>query len=57
MLSCCLKHKRNTESKNPKIVKTKNGKIMVSSNCAVWGSKKSRFVKEQKAKELLNMIS
>ena len=27
-----------------------NGRIMVSSNCVVCGSEKSRFIKEQEAK-------
>ena len=40
----------------PNVVKTKNGKIMVSSNCAVCGRKKSKFLKEQEAKGLLNII-
>ena len=38
MLSCCLKCRKNTESENPKVVKTKNGRIMLSSNCTVCGS-------------------
>ena len=50
MLSYCLKCRKN------KAVKTKNGRIMLSSNCAVCGSKKSRFIKEQEAKGLLSMI-
>ena len=49
MLSYCLKCRKNTESKNPKIVKTKNGRIMILSNCAVCNSKKARFIKEQEA--------
>ena len=57
MLSYCLKCKRYTESKNPKVVKTKNERIMVLSNCAVCDSIKFRFIKEQEAKGLLNMIS
>ena len=57
MLSYCLKCKRYTESKNPKVVKTKNERIMVLSNCAVCDSIKLRFIKEQEAKGLLNMIS
>ena len=28
---------KNTESKNPMVLKTKNRKIMVSSNCVVGG--------------------
>ena len=42
MLPCCLKCRKNTEIKNPKVVKTKNGRIMLASNCAVSDSKKSR---------------
>ena len=53
MLSCCLKYTRNTESKNPKVVKTKNGKIMLLLNCAVCSSKKSGFIKEQETSGLL----
>ena len=33
MLSYCLKCRKNTESKNLKIVRTKNGRIMLVSNC------------------------
>ena len=51
MLSCCLKCKENTESKNPRVVN--KGRIMVSSNCVVCGSKKSKFIKEQEAKGFL----
>ena len=44
MLSYCIK---NTENKNPKVVRTKNGRIMVLSKCEVCDSKKSNFIKEQ----------
>ena len=40
MLSYCLKHRKNTGSKNPEFVKTKNRRIMVSSKCELRGSKK-----------------
>ena len=56
MLSYCLKCWRNTESKNQKIVKTKKGKIMLLSKCAVCDSKKSRFMKEKEASELLSSL-
>ena len=45
---------KNTEIKNPKLVKIKDGGIMVSSNCAVWGSKKSKFFKEQETSGILS---
>ena len=35
MLSYCLKCKKKIESKNPRFVKTENGKIMLLSNCAL----------------------
>ena len=54
MLSYCLKCRKNTESKNPKIIKTKNGRIMLFLKCAMCGSKKSKFIKEQKASVLLS---
>ena len=50
MLSHCLKCKKNTESINPKVLKTINGKGMILSTCAICGSKKSKFIKEQQAK-------
>ena len=40
MLSYCLKCRKKTESKNPKVVKTKNERIMFSSDFAVCHSKK-----------------
>ena len=50
ILTYCLKCKRNTENKDAKMVKTKNGRIALSSKCAICDSKKSRFMKEQEAK-------
>ena len=56
MLSCCLKCRWNKENKNPKVVKTKKGRIMLLSNCAVCGSKKSEFIKEHDASGLLSSL-
>ena len=56
MLSYCLKCKKYTESINPKISKTTNGKAMILSICAICGSKKSKFIKEQQAKGLLSNL-
>ena len=56
MGSCCLKCKKNTENIDPKISSTSNGKAMILSNCAVCGSKKSRFIKHQETKELLSKL-
>ena len=46
MLSYCLKCRKNTESKNTKVVKTKNGRIMLLSKCG----------KEQEASGLLSSL-
>ena len=56
MLSYCLKCRRNTESINAKVSKTTNGKAMILSTCAICGSKKSKFIKEQEAKGLLSNL-
>ena len=56
MLSYCLKCKKSTESINPKVSKTTNGKTMILSKCAVCGNKKSKFIKEQQAKGLLSNL-
>ena len=53
MLSYCLKCRKNTESKNPKVARTKNGRIMLLSKCAVWDSEKSKFIKQEEATGLL----
>ena len=47
LLYYCLKCRKNTESKNPKVAKTKNGRIMLLSKCAVRDSKNSKFIKDQ----------
>ena len=56
MLSYCFKCKKNTESINPKVSKTTNGKTIILSACAISGSKKSKFIKEQQAKGLLSNL-
>ena len=53
MLLYCLKYRKNLESKNPKVLKGKNGKIMLVSKCVVCDSKKLEFIKEQEASGLL----
>ena len=38
------------------MVKTKNNRLLMHSKCSVYGTKKSRFGKEQDAKGLLNYL-
>ena len=56
MKSYCLKCKKDTENINPKVSKTSNNRIIVLSKCAICGSKKSRFIKNQEAKGLLGNL-
>ena len=39
----CSKCRKNIESKNPKVVRTKNGRIMPLSNCVICDSKKNEI--------------
>ena len=56
MKSYCLKCRKDTENINPKVSDTSNGRTMVLSECAMCGSKKSRFIKNQEAKGLLSNL-
>ena len=56
MLSYCLKCKKNTESIDPKVSATSNGKTIILSNCAICASKISQFIKNQEAKGLLSNL-
>ena len=56
-MSYCLKcKKKNTESIDPKVSATSNGKTMTLSKCAICGSKKAKFIKKQEAKALLSNL-
>ena len=44
MLTYCLKCKKYNEYRC-KMIKTKNGRFVLSSKCAICGSKKSKFVR------------
>ena len=52
MLSYRLKSRKNTESKNQQVARTKNGRKILLSKCTVYNSKKSKFIKQQEAKGL-----
>ena len=41
MLTYCSKYKKITKKKDEKMIKTKNGRLALSSKCVVCGSKKS----------------
>ena len=56
MSSYCLKCRKNTENSNAVVSNNSNGKTMILSNCAICGSKKSRFIKTQEAKGILTSL-
>ena len=56
MLYYCLKCRKNKESKNTKVVRAKNERIMLLSKCVVCNSKKSKFVKQQEPSGLLSSL-
>ena len=56
MKSYCLKCRKDTENINPRVSNTINGRKTILSKCAICGSKKSRFIKNQEAKGLLSNL-
>ena len=56
MKSHCLKCRKNTENINPRVSNTSNSRTMVLSKCPICDSKKSRFIKNKKATQLLSSL-
>ena len=52
METYCVSCREKTDNLNPKIFKTKNGRLIMQSRCPDCGFKKSRFAKKQEAKGL-----
>ena len=56
MLSCCLKRKKKqkkkTESIDPKVSATSNGKTMILSKCVICGSKKIKIYYKTRSKRI-----
>ena len=49
MSSYCFKCRKNAKSINPRVLRTNNGYTILS-ECAIFGSKKSRFIKKTRSK-------
>ena len=57
MEKCCSSCKKNTANKNSSVRSTKQKELtMLVPSCAMCIKKKSNFIKNQKAKELLSKI-
>ena len=52
----CLACRKYTKNNNLKIVRNRQNRLMIQSNCANCGSKKSRFTKEQQAMGILSNL-
>ena len=52
----CLACRKYTKNINPKIVKNRQNRLMIQSNCPSCGSRKSRFIKEQQAMGVLSNL-
>ena len=52
----CLACRKYTKNNNSKIVRNRQNRLMIQSNRANCGSKKSRFIKEQKALAILSNL-
>ena len=56
MKTYCLVCRKNTDNVNSKMIKTKNDRLQLKSQCSICGNKKSRFVKKQEAKGILSSL-
>ena len=56
MKTYCVKCRKDTKNIDPKMIRTKNNRLIMQAKCPVSGIKKSRFVKEQEAKGSLSKL-
>ena len=56
MRSYRFKCRKNTKGGNPKVIKAKNGRMMLLSKYVVCNNKKSKFIKKQQARGILSNL-
>ena len=56
MKTYCIVCKNDTENKNSKVFKTKNGRIILKSTCSEYNNKRSRFISKNKGSGLLSSL-
>ena len=56
MNTYCVKCRKDIENIDSKIVRTKSNRLIMQWKCSACGIKKSRFLKEQEAKDLLSNL-
>ena len=52
----CLACRKYTKNNDVKIVRNRQNRLMIQSNCTTCGSKKSKFIKEQQAMGILSNL-
>ena len=52
----CFVCKKYTKNNNPKIVRNRQNRLIIQSDCAICDSKKSKFIKEQQAMKVLSNL-
>ena len=52
----CLVCRNYTKNNNPKIVRNRQNRLMIQSNCANCGNKTFRFIKEQQPMGILSNL-
>ena len=56
METYCAKCRKDTKNIDPKMFRTKNGRLLMQSKCTICKIKKSRIIKEQETKGLLSNL-
>ena len=56
MKTYCIVCKKDTENKNPKVFKTKNGRIILKPICSECNNNKSRIISKNKGSGLLSSL-
>ena len=56
MQTYCVSCKKNTENKDAKVFKTKDGRLQMKPLCSVCGNKKSRFISKNEGSGLLSSL-
>ena len=52
----CTVCKKDTENRNPKVFKTKNGRLILKPTCSECNNKKSRFISKNEGSGLLSSL-
>ena len=52
----CLACRKYTKNNNPKVIRNRQNRLMIKSNCPTCNSKTYRFIKEQQAMGILSKL-